>query len=113
MLEKYVNMDCKEFEKLIPRFIGDRMDYSSMKRFCRHMDGCANCREELVIQFLVTEGVQKLEEGEAFDLQRELDRRLNRMKRKIRLHRNMIRLGVAMEIAAVCILAGIAVWTLL
>ena len=97
-------MDCKEFEKLIPDFIKNRLDYSSMKRFSEHMERCANCKEELIIQFLVTEGVQRLEDGRAFDLQK----RISRIKRKIRLHGNMIRLGIAMEIAAVGILAGIA-----
>lgn len=103
-------MDCKEFEKLIPDFMKDRLDYSSMRRFNEHRERCANCREELVIQFLVTEGVQRLEDGRAFDLQKEMDQRINRIKRRIRLHGNMIRLGIIMEAAAVCILAGIAVW---
>lgn len=103
------SMDCKEFEKLIPGFIEDRLDYSSMKRFCEHIKQCDNCKEELVIQLLVTEGIQRLEDGRAFDLQKELDRRMNRIKRKIRVHGNMIRLGIAMEIAAVGLLLGIAV----
>ena len=103
-------MDCKEFEKLIPDFMKDRLDYSSMKRFSEHMERCGNCKEELVIQFLVTEGVQRLEDGRAFDLQKEMDQRISRIKRKIKLHGNMIRPGIAMEIAAVCILAGIAAW---
>ncbi|MCM1192256.1 MAG: zf-HC2 domain-containing protein [Butyrivibrio sp.] len=101
-------MDCKEFEKLIPGFIQDGLDYSSMKRFCQHMEQCDNCREELVIQFLVTEGVQRLEDGRAFDLQKELDRRLSRIKKKIKVHGNMIRLGIVMEIGAAGILIGIA-----
>lgn len=106
-------MNCKEFEKLIPGFIEDRLDYSSMKRFSEHMEKCDNCKEELVIQLLVTEGVQRLEDGRAFDLQKELDRRMNRIKRKIRIHGNMIRMGIAMEIAAVGLLVGIAVWILM
>lgn len=105
-------MDCKEFEKLIPGFIEERLDYSAMRRFSEHMEQCDNCREELVIQFLVTEGVQRLEDGRAFDLQKELDRRLNKVKKKIKIQGNMIRLGVAMEIAAVGILIGIAAWIL-
>lgn len=103
-------MNCKEFEKLIPDFMRDRLDYSSMKRFCEHMEQCSSCKEELVIQLLVTEGVQRLEDGRAFDLQKEMDQRISRIKRKIKLHGNMIRLGIAMEIAAACILAGIAAW---
>lgn len=103
-------MDCKEFEKMIPDFIEDRLDYLSMKRFSEHLEKCGNCKEELVIQLLVTEGIQRLEDGRAFDLQKEMDRRLNRIRRKIRVHGNMIRMGIVMEIAAVCILLGIAAW---
>lgn len=106
-------MNCKEFEKLIPGFIEDKLDYSAMKRFCEHLEQCDNCREELVIQFLVTEGVQRLEDGRAFDLQKEMDLRLNSIKLKIRVHGNMIKLGIAMEIAAVSLLIGIMAWALI
>ena len=106
-------MNCKEFEKLIPGFIEDKLDYSAMKRFSEHLEQCDNCREELVIQFLVTEGVQRLEDGRAFDLQKEMDLRLNSIKRKIRVHGNMIKLGIAMEIAAVSLLIGILTWVLI
>ncbi len=106
-------MDCKEFEKLIPGFIEDKLDYSAMKRFSEHMKQCENCKEELIIQFLVTEGVQRLEDGRAFDLQKELEQRLNEANRKIKVHGNMIKLGIAIEVAAVCILVGIAVWILM
>ena len=108
-----MGMKFKEFEKLIPGFIEDRLDYSAMKRFSEHMEQCDNCKEEVVIQFLVTEGVQRLEDGRAFDLQKELDRRLSKVQRKIKVQGNMIRLGVAMEIAAVGILIGIAAWLLM
>lgn len=106
-------MDCKEFEKLIPGFIEDKLDYSAMKRFSEHMKQCENCKEELIIQFLVTEGVQRLEDGRAFDLQKELEQRLNEANRKIKVHGNMIKLGIAIEVAAVCLLAGIAFWLLM
>lgn len=106
-------MNCKEFEKLIPGFIQDKLDYSAMKRFSEHMEQCDNCKEELVIQFLVTEGVQRLEDGRDFDLQKEMDQRLNKINRRIKIHGNMIKLGIAMEIAAVCLLVWIIVWILM
>ncbi len=108
-----MGMQCKEFEKLIPGFIGNKLDYSAMKRFSEHLKQCDNCKEELVIQFLVTEGVQRLEDGGAFDLQKEMDQRISRIKRRIRLYGNMIRLGIVMEIAAVCILIWILAGTLM
>lgn len=106
-------MDCKEFERLIPDFIEDRLDYPTLKQFCEHMDCCGECKEELVIQFLVTEGIQRLEDGSAFDLQKELNARLEDAKRKIRVHGGFMRFGLIMEIVAVCLLAGIVLWILL
>lgn len=106
-------MECKEFERLIPDFIADRLDYPTLRRFCEHMDYCGECREELTIQFLVTEGVQRLEDGNAFDLQKELEERILSAKQKIRFNRGIMRLGLLLEIAAVCLLAGIAVWILI
>lgn len=106
-------MDCKEFEKLIPGFIEQRLDYPTLKKFSGHMEQCENCKEELVIRFLVTEGVQRLEEGSAFDLQRELDRRLSEMQCRLRKHGRMLRIGIAMELVAACLLIWIVVWILL
>lgn len=106
-------MDCKEFEKLIPGFIGEELDFLTLKRFLEHMEQCSDCREELDIQFLVTEGVQRLEDGRAFDLQKELNRRLAEARRKVRSSENMISLGIAMEIGAACILVGVLISVLI
>ena len=106
-------MDCKEFERLIPDFVSDKLDYQNLKRFIRHMDHCENCREELTIQFLVTEGMQRLEDGRAFDLQKELQQRLEEAKKQVRLHDAFMRIGLMLEIAAVGLLAGCMIWVLL
>ncbi len=106
-------MDCREFERIIPDFIARRLDYPTLKRFCAHMEHCGECREELSIQFLVSEGVQRLEDGRAFDFQKELDIRLEESRKKVRFHTGVMRLGLIMEIAAVGLLAGIIVWILL
>lgn len=106
------NMDCKEFERLIPDFIARKLDYFALKSFSSHMERCASCKEELVIQFLVTEGIQRLEDGNAFDLQAELEQRLEETRRQIRIHSIFLRIGMVMEIIAVGLLAGIVVWLL-
>lgn len=106
-------MDCKEFERLIPDFISDNLEYKNLKRFNKHMEHCENCREELTIQFLVTEGMHRLEDGRAFDLQKELSRQLEVTKKRVRLHDTFMRIGLVLEIAAVCLLAGCIIWILL
>ena len=59
-------MECKEFEKLIPDFIEETMDYETLQEFSRHIYDCEDCKEELTIQFLVWEGIQRLEDGVRF-----------------------------------------------
>ena len=50
-------MNCKEFEKNIPEFIAGKLDFLTLQEFGEHMQECPGCKEELVIQFLVTEGM--------------------------------------------------------
>ncbi len=106
-------MDCKEFEKLIPDYIADRMDYKNLKRFNSHLEYCDECREELTIQFLVTEGIQRLEDGRAFDLQGELEQCMQNRKKKVQFHETFMRVGLVLEIAAVCLLVGSILWILM
>ena len=105
-------MDCKEFEKRIPDFIKRKMNFIMLQEFNEHMEQCEDCKEELVIQFLVTEGMQRLEEGDAFDLQRELDQRMAEAKRKVRFHNIFLQAGLLLEILAVFGIAC-AVWWIL
>ena len=106
-------MNCKEFEKNIPEFIAGKLDFLTLQEFGEHMQECPGCKEELVIQFLVTEGIQRLEDGNAFDLQKELNTRMEDAGKKIRVNSTFLRLGLIMEIAAVCLLAGIVLWILI
>lgn len=67
-------------------------------------------KEELVIQFLVTEGMRCLEDGDAFDLQRELELRLAEAKRKVRFHMAFLKTGAALEVLTVIFLMGFLGW---
>ena len=40
----------------------DELDYGESIEFLEHMQECPNCREELAIQFLVTEGMANYKE---------------------------------------------------
>jgi len=106
-------MDCKEFEKLIPDFISQKLDYPGLLRFREHMEHCEDCKEELTIQFLVTEGIQRLEDGNAFDLQKELRLCQEEARRKIHFHDAFLRVGVVLEAVAVCAILGFVIWILI
>ena len=78
-------LQCKQAEKMIPLFIRDDMDRRERRAFLNHVDHCASCLEELSIQFLVVVGMQRLENGDTFDLNRELRSRLDMEKRHVRV----------------------------
>lgn len=106
-------MDCKEFEKMIPAYIAQKLPYAELKQFCGHAKECGECREELTIQYLTTEGVQRLEDGGAFDLQRELRQHEADAKRKIRFHGAFLHVGLVLEVLAVSVILGLVIWILI
>lgn len=105
-------MDCKEFEKRIPAYIAQELPYAELKKFCEHAKQCAECREELTIQYLTTEGIQRLEDGGAFDLQKELNQHEADARRKIRFHDVFLKIGLVLEIAAVSMIFSAVIWIL-
>lgn len=90
-------MDCKKFEGLIPEFVDKKLDYATTKLFLEHIKSCSQCKEELNIQFLVNEGLVRLEEGEAFDLQQEMHELLGQARKKVRLHERILKHGRVIE----------------
>ncbi len=105
-------MDCKTFEKMIPDFIDDKLEYAQLARFRDHYVSCQECREELAIQYLVREGMARLEEGSAFDLQKELDRHLDEARKKIAYNVGILKLGVVAEIAVMTVIGFGVMWIL-
>lgn len=69
-------MKCMEVEKEIPLFLENKLEGKEIREFVEHMEGCKECREELSVHFLALEGIDIIEEGESFDLDKELDGRL-------------------------------------
>ncbi|MBE5874835.1 MAG: hypothetical protein E7287_10600 [Lachnospiraceae bacterium] len=106
-------MECKKFERLIPDFVLRKMDVGTLRAFCEHMEECEECKEELIIQFLVTEGMSRLEEGDAFDLQSELRLRLKEVEMKIRHRKRMRCVGIIVGVLLACVIVGIILWFVL
>ncbi len=79
-------MDCKQAEKIIPSFLRKDLEGRKLAQFVEHIEDCPECREELSIQFLVTEGMEKLEEGNSFNLQEELHERMEEARKHIRIN---------------------------
>ena len=109
---RVTGMTCKEFEKMIPDFLNRKLDFLTLKKFNEHMESCEECREELTIQFLVTEGMQRLEEGNAFDMQAELEDRLEEARNHTRFHSAFLYVGAALETLAIALIAAFVIWML-
>ena len=94
-------MDCKDAEKKIPYFLRDELDGNRLEEFVEHIENCSECREELSIQFLVSEGLERLEGGSNFNLQRELLTKMESAQRRINIHRMLWYVLVCLEAAVV------------
>ncbi len=106
-------IDCKECERLIPDFLNQTLDYKTLKKFKEHINDCLECKEELAIQFLVIEGMPRLEEGSALDLQGELDKRMIEAERKVKFHNSFVFLGFILEMVAVFSILGFVLWIII
>lgn len=94
-------MDCKETRKNIYRFIEDELEGRELQNFMKHVTECEECREELAIQYLVTEGMLHLENESTFDLQMQLEKRMESARKKIRSRRRVIWFMYVMETLAI------------
>lgn len=106
-------MTCKDAEKMIPLFLEDDLDTEELRKFMEHMDKCEECKEELTIQFLVLEGMARLEAGNVFDLQNELKYRMEEAGHTLKLRESMQWLLYAIQglvvVAAVTLVILLAV----
>lgn len=90
-------MTCKETEKMIPLFLEDELDTDDLHEFMEHIDKCNECKEELSIQFLVSEGMARLETGSVFDLQNELKAQIEEAQHDLKTRENMKWLLLTLE----------------
>lgn len=101
-------MNCKESEKLIGQFIRNELEDNELEFFVLHTKSCKFCMEELSIQYLVEEGMNRLEDGGAFDLKGELDTKLAQSLAKVRFHKRMQKLYFMAEILSIIVVAIVA-----
>lgn len=88
-----VFMECKEVQKKIHKFLNDELDSNENLAFIEHIRTCPDCWEELSIEFLVITGLKRLDSAEAFDLQRELNAKIETSKENALWHKKMSRIG--------------------
>ncbi len=105
-------MECKEVERLFPSFFKGDLTGKKLMRFSEHIEHCEECKEELTIQYLSSEGIARLEEGKTFDLDRELNEyRLSLIRKCNRKKYIRISLFVT-ELIFLLMLAGVFTYVL-
>ncbi len=94
-------MDCKEVQRNITAFLEDELHGKSAETFLNHISQCPECKEELSIQYLVREGMARLEEGGSFDLSKDLDILIEQSYKSIKSKRLAAIAIYAMEFFAI------------
>ena len=107
-------MDCKETEKMIPAYLLNELEGKELDLFMEHIESCPECKEELSIQFLVSEGMEQLEAGNNFNLQKALQVKLEGALHQVRVWRTLWYTLICLEVAvaAFIIIALIIVFCL-
>lgn len=75
------------------RFLEDKLDADTAREFILHVRSCKECMDELMIEYLISGGIQELESTDDIDVQMELEKRLvvaNQMK----AHRSQLKAGL-------------------
>lgn len=94
-------MECTAAERKISSFLSGELDERDTEEFVEHIEQCETCMEELAIQYLITEGMHRLEDGGAFDLNKELKEMLLWTKKRVHRQKILDRVLFCAEIAAV------------
>ena len=106
-------MNCNEFERMIPGYLHNELKEKELKQYIEHANTCDVCREEMTIQYLITEGMQRLEDGQTLDVEKELDEKMNQSVKHLKRVKGMKNfLGVLCLIGILCVIALI-VWLII
>ena len=65
-------------------FLNGKLEGKECRQLLRHIEECAKCREELRIQYLLQEGMFRLEHGGTFDIDSDFERMLSDAQKEIR-----------------------------
>lgn len=99
----------KRFDALIPDFFEDRLGVPQLSRFLNHYETCPECRDELSIQYLIHEGLAKLETGESFNLEKDLNQYIEKERGRLSRRRMIGRMTFLYELLTLLVFAAAVV----
>ena len=77
-------IDCKVIEKRIQHYLDNKLSPYEMQVFLDHIKECPDCKEELTIRYMVSEGLTKAEQDNEYNLLHGLEEKMQGSYRKIR-----------------------------
>lgn len=84
MKKQAKNIDCKIIEKKIQQYLDNELSPYEMQVFLDHIKECPDCKEELTIRYMVSEGLIKAEQDNEYDLLHGLEEKMQGSYKKIR-----------------------------
>lgn len=111
--DKNKNLSCREYREMIVPFLENRLDNKEKRFFMKHIDHCTGCKEELKIQYLVREGLSRLEKGKNFDFHKDFDYKVKQEKsdgNKIYVMQNMVNMLSVVSVIGVIVCLIISIF---
>lgn len=94
-------VDCKKIEKRIPLYLADKLSVYETLGFLNHISECPSCKEELTIQYMVSEGIDKAEKYNEYNLLGGLQEKIALSYGRIKKHDIMYFLSTIFVFAAI------------
>ncbi len=90
---------CKDVENFLQPYLEYKLEYKDCRTLLSHLRKCHECMDELEIRYLLHEGLNRLEDGQEFNLKQELEDRLYRSEQHI-LMMERLKTSVILFVAA-------------
>lgn len=75
------------------QFLENELDADTAREFILHVRSCKECMDELTIEYLISGGMQELENTDDIDVQMELEKRLVSANQS-KAHRSQLKAGL-------------------
>ena len=96
-------MKCKEFTGLVPAFLEDSLDDTTLQEFLDHYDSCQGCREEVEIQYLIDRVFNDKRVDNGINLEKDLPEYINNERRQLAYRTKLVNAAFVLELTAVVV----------
>ncbi|MBE6006454.1 MAG: zf-HC2 domain-containing protein [Sarcina sp.] len=94
-------MTCKDYTDLVPAFLKDRLDDTTLRDFLDHYDVCETCREEVEIQYLIDQVFHEMGVADGINLAKDLPAYIDKERKRLDYRQKLTTAAVSLELAAI------------